>query len=208
MNNLKSKSIKKNRSDSTDSSSSSTYYERRHVKFEDDDSNSSSRSSFSDNSQSRTSFIKPKFDPRKVQSAYNPNRNDEFEKASKLKPQRNSIAYGAKASSLMQSLNQIKPQTIQKRTQKEIEMLKQRDPIFAKRHKQFLNAKICNKAPKFDHNDYFIKIVMPKSMLKRSKTDLMDKGNVNESDEPKNLKAEMEKLDARVKQFIRNFATT
>ncbi|CAF1110913.1 unnamed protein product [Brachionus calyciflorus] len=201
MNGQKWKNLKINRCDSVNSCTSS-YYDGKQVKFDDYlGSNSSSRSSFKETSRVETSFNRrpSKIESRKVQSAFGITQNDNSDKKSTLKPLRNI--------NISQNLIQGKKEIIQKPTLKEIEELKQKDPIFAKRHKQFINAKICNKAPKFDRNDFYIKIILPKTVLKRSKSSMMERVQDDESDKPRILKAEMQRLDDRVKEFIKNFTT-
>jgi hypothetical protein len=43
-----------------------------------------------------------------------------------------------------------------------IDELKNRDPIFSKRHRQYEAAKLANKAPLFDANDFFLPRFIPK----------------------------------------------
>lgn len=200
---LKSKLIEQNRRDSVDSSSSG-YYNSKHVKFDNDSSASSSTSSINYDRLGTSINLRPsRIDSRKVQSAFGMSTTENI--IQKPKNQRNSISFGkTKEPSLTKS--QIKLDILKKRSPNEIEILKHKDPIFAKRHKQFINAKICNKAPKFDYNDFYIKIV-PESKLRRNRSDMIEKNRDDESDQPKLLKAEIEKIDHRVKQFIKNFST-
>lgn len=199
---MKSKILEKEHRNSVDSSSSSSFGQRN-VKFDNDSSASSSTTSINyDRYGTSFDLKKSKLEARKVQSAFEMNASEK--KAQRQINQRNSIAVGkTKEPSIIK--NQTKFEKLKKRSPVEIEILKQKDPIFAKRYKQFINAKICNKAPKFDYNDNNVKIV-PESKLKRNWSDIINKNKSEESEEPLLLKAEMEKIDHRVKQFIKNFS--
>lgn len=87
-----------------------------------------------------------------------------------------------------------------------IEYLKQHDPVFAKRHKLFKTALVCNKAPTFDMNDYFFQVKMPKSLITKHRIDIVNETNTKTNVEPKIYQKEMEKADEKVKRFIREIS--
>lgn len=86
-----------------------------------------------------------------------------------------------------------------------IEILKKRDPIFAKRYKQFLSAKTCNKAPKFDMKDFTLPSKLPKSTLKREREKMIKIAHDTPYRKPEIFKLELERINLRVKHFIDNF---
>jgi len=96
---------------------------------------------------------------------------------------------------------------VPKESPQRIETLKKTDPIFAKRHKQFVSAKVCNKAPKFDANDYYATIRLPKQakVIKREQKEILSVVNNVQINKPKIYREEMEKVEVKVKEFVQNF---
>ena len=90
--------------------------------------------------------------------------------------------------------------------QERIDTLKKTDPVFAKRYKQLLTAKVTNKAPKFDINDYYAPMTIPKGSksLIRKKEEIISVSKKVEVNKPKIFKIEMEKVDAKVKHYVQN----
>ena len=91
-------------------------------------------------------------------------------------------------------------------TPQRIEALKKSDPVFAKRYKQLCTAKVTNKAPKFDLNDYYAPMTIPKGSksLIRKKEEIIQVSQKVEINKPKIFKIEMEKVDAKVKHYMQN----
>jgi hypothetical protein len=85
-----------------------------------------------------------------------------------------------------------------------IKELKQVDPIFAKRYRQFTSAKACNKAPLFDCNDNLLAFKLPKSALSKKKENIADSFR-NEKQRPnsKLYKNEIKKINLKVKKFMK-----
>jgi hypothetical protein len=96
---------------------------------------------------------------------------------------------------------------VPKESPERIEYLKKHDPIFAKRHKLYKTALICNKAPNFDMNDYFFQVKMPKSLITKQRIEIINEANNKTSlNEPKIYKKEMEIADEKVKRFIKEIS--
>ena len=88
---------------------------------------------------------------------------------------------------------------------KRVDILKIKDPVFAKRHKIFLSAKICNKAPKFDLKDYSLPNKLPDATLRREREKIIKSKNSVTYEKPKLLALEMENINKKVKNFVENF---
>lgn len=54
-----------------------------------------------------------------------------------------------------------------------IEQLKKLDPIFLKRHKQYILCKACNTVPQFDPKDLYKYKFIPKFTIKRKKEEII-----------------------------------
>lgn len=86
-----------------------------------------------------------------------------------------------------------------------VEILKKRDPVFAKRYKQFLSAKLCNRAPKFDDKDNIFQVKLPKLTIEREKQKFIKLVQSAPHQKPDYLKIELERINHRVKTFVENF---
>lgn len=100
----------------------------------------------------------------------------------------------------------VQRDNIPKRSPQQIETLKKVDPVFAKRHKLYITAKMCNKAPKFDLNDYHIPTSMPKTAINRGKDEIIKVVNNVQFEKPKIFQLEMQRVEARVKKFVQTFS--
>ena len=96
---------------------------------------------------------------------------------------------------------------VPERSASRIEALKKKDPVFAKRYKQFLTAKNCNKAPNFDLNDYLIPVTMPKSALLRKKDQIIKEVNEERERSAKMQRAEMQLIEKKIKVFVQNISS-
>ena len=88
-----------------------------------------------------------------------------------------------------------------------IDVLKKRDPIFAKRYRQFLSAKTCNKAPKFDPRDNLLPMKLPKLTIQREKEKIIKLVQKKPYQKPDYFKIELERINERVKTFVKDFDT-
>lgn len=88
---------------------------------------------------------------------------------------------------------------------KRIDILKRKDPVFEKRHKIFLSAKICNKAPKFDLKDYSLPNKLPNATLRRERDKIIKSKHSVIHEKPKLFLFEMENIKQKVKYFVENF---
>ena len=87
--------------------------------------------------------------------------------------------------------------------QQQIEFLQKSDPVFYKRYKHFLFAKMCNKAPHFDASDQKMPPLI-KYSLEKAKHSMIRKNNVVQ--EPvKPYQIQMDHLNERTKQFLLSF---
>ena len=91
-------------------------------------------------------------------------------------------------------------------TPEEISELRKRDPIFAKRHNQFLSAKRNGKAANYDENDINSRVFMPKWSIQKQKCEMQVETR-SELDllrihNRQNLKL----LDDKVQSFVKKYA--
>lgn len=87
-------------------------------------------------------------------------------------------------------------------TQEKIEKSVKKDPIFMKRYRQYLYAKSCNKAPKFDINDYLISPFFPKYTMEKQKQAIIREKNTKLKS-VKIYQLEMDLVNQRAKNFIK-----
>lgn len=94
------------------------------------------------------------------------------------------------------------------RLQQRIERLKQLDPVFAKRYKQFLTAKNQDKAPVFDRNDHYIasNVMASTSVLARAKNEIIRQASQQRAQKSHTSRVEVSELDLRVKKFVQEFS--
>ena len=91
------------------------------------------------------------------------------------------------------------------------------DPVFAKRYKQFQNAKSVNKAPTFDLNDFnapmnIFKIelpVKPASAQHKKPVEIAPSEHVHANEPSETVKSKyfqlkMQQMDLKVKEFIKS----
>lgn len=87
-----------------------------------------------------------------------------------------------------------------------VEYLKKKDPVFAKRHKQLLVAKLLNRAPEFDYNDNLSNACTSTAFnFKRYQRELIENVGNMKNDQSKVYQNEMIRVDQKVKEFIRDF---
>lgn len=84
-----------------------------------------------------------------------------------------------------------------------IDKLKKSDPIFAKRHKQYLSARTTNKAPLFDISDHMLPMTLSKSTISRQRNSLMQRPK---QEKPEEVKTEIQEIDLKVKKYIQNLS--
>lgn len=86
--------------------------------------------------------------------------------------------------------------------EEKIQEMKLRDPIFAKRYKQYKSAKLINRPPDFDPNDVNIKVRIPKSTLEREKAVIIKKID-NDKDLINKIHMEQQRIYSnKVKEFL------
>jgi hypothetical protein len=86
--------------------------------------------------------------------------------------------------------------------EEKIQEMKLKDPVFAKRYKQYKLAKQINRPPDFDPNDINIKIRIPKSTLEREKAIIMKKID-NEKEFYNKINMEQQRIySIKVKEFL------
>ena len=92
------------------------------------------------------------------------------------------------------------------KSKEKIAVIKKRDPIFAKRYKQLISARIKNQAPNFDRNDHAIPdtLTRSKSVMKRHKNEIIKRTSMHDT-RTSNFKAKVEQVDAKVKDYLSNF---
>jgi hypothetical protein len=85
-----------------------------------------------------------------------------------------------------------------------IDSLKQSDPIFAKRYKEFVTAKLINRAPRFSIVDHPIPATLTssKSFLNRQKNEIIRKANDIKIEKTRMYQIEMEEAQAKVQKFL------
>ena len=97
--------------------------------------------------------------------------------------------------------------SIPERSKSRIDLLKRKDAIFAKRYKQFITAKNSNKAPKFDLNDLYAPIIMPKSVMIRKKEEIIKEANDDREKSAKKYRTEMQLIEKKIKKFIQEISS-
>jgi hypothetical protein len=89
-------------------------------------------------------------------------------------------------------------------TRKHIELLKQIDPVFAKRHKQYVSAVISNRAPIFSYNDHSFNFTYPKRTIIRQKEGIIKLLSGEPTQPQKAFRQELTQFDSRIKKFIKS----
>ncbi len=97
---------------------------------------------------------------------------------------------------------------VPRHTSEEIENMKKRDPIFAKRYKQFISSKMNGKPAHYDENDLNARVFVPKWTIERQKQVMISESRTQmELIREMNIKKQLH-FDDRVKSFIKKLSST
>lgn len=91
-------------------------------------------------------------------------------------------------------------------TKEKIENLKQKDPVFAKRYRQFSAAKSAGKVPIYEAELQPARRTMPRSALERRKKQMMQPSEIKATVRENPYIEEQQKLNDRVSKFVKDLS--
>jgi len=91
---------------------------------------------------------------------------------------------------------------------KKIEQLKNKDPIFAKRYRQFASARLSGRAPLYELQDSKIRLAMPRSAIEKKKKEMLQVFIETKKPVIKNPEIEVQqKLNEKLRGFTKNLSS-
>jgi hypothetical protein len=99
----------------------------------------------------------------------------------------------------------LKKNQIPRHSPEEIQEQKKRDPIFAKRHTQFLNAKRNGKAATYDYDDVNARIFFPKWQIQKQREDMLEEKPTGIQILREHNQKNHQFINEKVKLFVKKF---